>query len=148
MGHWGAGGVHSGFCIASTLDRCCSQATSCPFCWLLAAQAQQEVGPGALLEGHQTENRNLANASSNLAVELITVAQERQAPTHMATVELAVDPQCDLGESPVWDDRTATLYFVVRSAGRAPDFTQPAHMAAHMSQPVAGPARCPAQLPG
>lgn len=28
--------------------------------------------------------------------------------------ELACDAQCDLGESPVWDDATSTLYFVVR----------------------------------
>lgn len=115
---------------------------------LLAACRAGAAGGGAGRPLGGPPNRELASASSNLAVKLITVAQERQAPTHMATVELAVDAQCDLGESPVWDDRTATLYFVVRSAGRAPDFTQPAHMAAHMSQPVAGPARCSAQLPG
>jgi sugar lactone lactonase YvrE len=31
----------------------------------------------------------------------------------MATVELACDAGCDLGESPVWDADTKTLYFVV-----------------------------------
>lgn len=30
----------------------------------------------------------------------------------MAKVELACDAQCDLGESPVWDDATGTVYFV------------------------------------
>ena len=29
------------------------------------------------------------------------------------TVELALDAHCDLGESPIWDARTDTLYFVV-----------------------------------
>lgn len=33
----------------------------------------------------------------------------------MATVELALDAKCDLGESPVWDERTQTLFFVVSS---------------------------------
>lgn len=28
-------------------------------------------------------------------------------------VELALDAHCNLGESPVWDGKTETLYFVV-----------------------------------
>lgn len=30
----------------------------------------------------------------------------------MATIELACDAHCDLGESPIWDERTNTVYFV------------------------------------
>lgn len=29
------------------------------------------------------------------------------------TVDLALEARCDLGESPVWDGKTNTLYFVV-----------------------------------
>lgn len=32
-----------------------------------------------------------------------------------ATVEVALDCSCSLGESPVWDGKTNTLYFVVRN---------------------------------
>eukprot|EP00887_Chlorella_sp_A99_P003203 scaffold9.g3203.t1 len=59
-------------------------------------------------------------------------------PTGMASATVAVDSGCDLGESPVWDERTSTLYFVDINAKRVHVF-RPAdgsHRTLQLAEPV------------
>lgn len=56
----------------------------------------------------------------------------------MASATVAVDSGCDLGESPVWDERTSTLYFVDINAKRVHVF-RPAdgsHRTLQLAEPV------------